>query len=104
MKVVNVTVYGGVEKAKRRGVVYCGRPSTLGNYAAPLKREEDREKVIAEYRQWLLDMIAENDDPVMDALRELNEDSILGCWCKPKLCHCDVIVEVWKDLKERGLL
>lgn len=104
MKVVNVTTYGGVEKAKRRGVIYCGRPSTLGNYAERLTKEEDRDKVIAAYRQWLLDMIAENDDPVMDALRELKEDSVLGCWCKPRACHCDVIVEVWTDLRRRGVL
>ncbi len=104
MMVVNVTTYGGVEKAKRRGVIYCGRPSCLGNYADTLKTEDDRPRVIAAYRQWLLDMIAENDDPVMDALRELKEDSILGCWCKPLACHCDVIVEVWTDLKARGVI
>ena len=104
MIVVNVSNYGGLEKAKRRGVTYCGRPSALGNHAAPLLKEEDRAKVIGEYRQWLLDMIAENDDPVMDALRELNEDTVLGCWCKPRLCHADVIVEVWTDLKAKGVI
>ncbi len=103
MRVVNVSAYGGVEKAKRRGVIYCGRPTTLGN-PKPLKCEADRPGDIEEYRQWLLTMIAENDDPVMDALRELKEDSILGCFCKPKACHCDVIVEVWTDLKARGVI
>ena len=103
MQVVNVNVYGGVKKAQRRGVIYCGRPTTLGN-PVELEREEDRPRVLQQYREWLLGMIAANDDPVLDALRELKEDSVLGCWCKPKACHCDVIVEVWKDLKARGVI
>lgn len=103
MQVVNVNVYGGVQKAKRRGVIYCGRPSTLGN-PEPLKSEDDREAAIERYRQWLLEMVEIGDEPVMDALRELQEDSILGCWCRPKACHCDVIVEVWRDLKQKGAI
>lgn len=103
MQVVNVNVYGGVEKAKRKGVHYCGRPSSLGN-PYPLKSEADRATVLEQYREWLLYMVADNDEPVMDALRELKEDSVLGCWCKPRACHCDIIVEIWTDLKARGLL
>lgn len=108
MQIINVKSYGGVEKAKRRGVTYCGRPSSLGN-PYPLDNEADRPKVIEQYREWLLAMIAENDDPVMDALKELNEFSVLGCWCKPVhvaagMCHCCVIVEVWKDLKVRKVI
>lgn len=103
MQVVNVSVYGGVEKAKRKGVVYCGRPSTLGNQY-PLKNEADRAAVLQQYREWLLFMVADNDEPVMDALRELKKDSVLGCWCKPKACHCDIIVEIWTDLKGRGVI
>jgi hypothetical protein len=108
MQVVNVSVYGGVEKAKKKGVIYCGRPSTLGN-PYPLKNEADRAAVLEQYREWLLFMVADNDEPVMDALRELNEDSVLGCWCKPHhvatgLCHCEIIIEVWKDLKARSVI
>lgn len=103
MQVVNVRSYGGADRAKRRGVIYCGRPSTLGN-PHELKSEADRTQVLEQYREWLLAMIAENDDPVMDALKELTEDSVLGCWCKPKACHCDIIVEVWKDLKARKVI
>lgn len=103
MQVVNVSVYGGVEKAKRKGVIYCGRPSTLGNQY-PLKSESERSQVLQQYREWLLFMVADNDEPVMDALRELKENSVLGCWCKPKACHCDIIIEVWNDLKARGIL
>lgn len=31
------------------------------------------------------------------AIMALSADAVLGCWCKPKACHCDVIVELWKE-------
>lgn len=34
---------------------------------------------------------------VRAAIMALPEDAVLGCWCKPKACHCDVIVELWYE-------
>ena len=48
----------------------------------------------------LLDMIAADESPsqISDKIKELPMDSILGCFCKPKACHCDVIEDVWWKL------
>lgn len=40
---------------------------------------------------------ARSDPRINGAIMALPEDAVLGCWCKPKACHCDVIVELWKE-------
>jgi hypothetical protein len=70
--------------------VYIGRPSMWGN---PFKEDDGgtRTKIIRQYKEWLMY------DPEAAELR-LNlhqlEGKTLGCWCKPKACHGDVIVEL----------
>lgn len=84
------------------GVVYCGRATRNGWRASPLgnpftlRPGVSRESVLARYRAWLLGRIAEGDAAVIAALEALTDDSVLGCWCRPLSCHCDVIVEVWE--------
>ena len=29
---------------------------------------------------------------------DLPENMILGCYCKPKNCHGDIIIKIWKEL------
>jgi hypothetical protein len=99
MKVVNVYTYGGVDKAKRAGVVYCGRPGPLGN-PFEIEGEVTREKAIDFYRRWLYDRLVEGDEKVIAALEALKEDSLLGCFCSPKKCHCDIIIKAWYWYKE----
>lgn len=67
--------------------VYIGRPSKWGN---PFKitGDETREQVIEKYRQWLL-----GNPILMSQLPEL-KGKVLGCWCKPKACHGDVLAEL----------
>lgn len=67
--------------------VYIGRPSKWGN---PFKVGVDgtREEVIDKYRQWI-----QTQPELMADLKELR-DKTLGCWCKPKSCHGDVLVEL----------
>jgi hypothetical protein len=74
--------------------VYVGRPGVLGN-PFEMKSEEDREKVIAEYRIWLWERIKERGKVFAELVRlkKLAEqgDVYPICWCKPKACHGDVI-------------
>ena len=52
---------------------------------------EERFRVLDQYKAYILrrpDLIA--------ALPEL-EGKILGCWCRPKPCHGDVLVELFKE-------
>lgn len=56
-----------------------------------------RSEVIAQYRQMVLsrpDMLAR--------LPEL-QGKVLGCWCKPKQCHADVLAELADGLQINGL-
>lgn len=68
--------------------VYIGRPSRWGNPYV-ITKERDRAWVLARYRRWLEGEIkAGRLDP-----REL-KGKILGCWCAPKPCHGDILVEL----------
>lgn len=93
-----------------RGAVYIGRPTPLGNPFV-LKREEDREKVYAQYTEWFNQKIRDEDpDVLMELIKLLNiarkGDLVLGCYCAPRRCHGDAIKQ-WIDNrlqqeKERG--
>ncbi len=67
--------------------VYIGRPSKWGN---PYKSGVDgtRSEVIARYKQYVL-----NTPELLDSIHEL-EGKKLACWCHPKSCHGDVLVEL----------
>lgn len=66
--------------------VYIGRPSIFGNpFIVGL--HGDRETVINLYRDSLTPSFKE-------LIREQCKGKILGCYCKPKACHGDVILEV----------
>ena len=100
--VVNVT---GLKGDARQGILYCGRlwagwpASALGN-PFRLKNVPDRRAALACYRSWLERKIRARDPAVLAALAEIQEDSVLGCWCFPKSCHADVIIEVWRKWKD----
>lgn len=67
--------------------VYIGRGSPWGN-PFHIGTDGSRSEVIAKYKEWIL-----NNDNLLQQLPELN-GKILGCWCKPKPCHGDVLVEL----------
>ena len=75
---------------KEKFDVFIGRPSKWGN---PFTiKKFGREKAISKYKEYLLrrkDLLAD--------LKEL-KGKTLGCYCKPKDCHGDVIIEVMKEL------
>lgn len=60
-----------------------GNPFVLRN-----DTDAERERVISEYREWL---VAQPE--LMGSLEELRGKR-LGCWCAPKRCHGDVLVEL----------
>lgn len=67
--------------------VYIGRPSKWGNPFV-VGRDGTREEVIAKFGRYLL-----SNDELMVALPELRGKT-LGCWCAPKPCHGDYLLEV----------
>ena len=83
----------------------CGRPSPLGN---PFKidAKNSREKVIAQYREWLLERLR-TDNPTTKAFLVLcdyyreNGELTLTCHCAPLSCHCDVIKEFIEEMMRK---
>ena len=76
---------------KEKYDVYIGRPSKWGN---PYSHKDDtlaefkvrtRKEAIDKYEQYLL-----NNPNLIADLHEL-KGKILGCWCKPKTCHGDIL-------------
>lgn len=72
---------------KEKFDVYIGRGSKWGNPFV-IDKDGTRKEVIEKYRKWIL----KNDDLLKD-LHEL-KGTILGCWCGPKACHGDVLIEL----------
>jgi uncharacterized protein DUF4326 len=105
VKVINLKGKG--MKPNDPSVVYCGRQMYGGWRRSPLcnpfkaPRDGTHEEVIAKFRVYLLERIEAGDTAITAALDALTTDSVLACWCKPKPCHCDVIVEVWKQRREQ---
>jgi len=77
-------------------VVRIDRRTLFGN---PFKMhsESDRDLVIARYRVWFYARIV-RDREFRRAVLSLRGKK-LGCWCAPKSCHGDVIVE-WLNQNE----
>lgn len=86
---------------KEKFDVYIGRPSKWGNpftHIADRKTKAEfivssREEAISKYREWIL-----TQPNLLNDLHEL-KDKTLGCWCKPKSCHGDVLLELIKERK-----
>jgi len=72
--------------------VYIGRPSKWGNPFS-IGKDGDRDEVIAKYRAWI-----QTQPELLAALPELKR-KIVGCWCAPKACHGDVLMEMVEGLE-----
>ena len=74
--------------------VYIGRPSKWGNPFSHLPntlaefRVSSREEAVGKYEEWL-----RTQPDLMASLPELRGKR-LGCWCKPKACHGDVLARL----------
>ena len=102
MQIVNVKSLGGVRAARKAGAVYCGRGSLLGN-PFRIGKEGTRAEVIAKYRRWLWQQLTTaGKRKVQQALEALCEDSVLGCHCSPRPCHCQVIERAWRWWMREG--
>jgi hypothetical protein len=79
-----------VNRRKESFDIYIGRPSKWGN---PFEIGKDgiREEIIEKYRQWIL--------AKPELLKQLPElyGKRLGCYCKPKACHGDVLKELAEE-------
>jgi len=124
MKIVNVKKYRG-------DYVYCGR-SGYGKVGCvlhnPFSHEpkakaiqvKDRDAAIEAFRVYLWAALHNaatvqiedvgsvriqiNRLQVLAFLKTLDEESVLGCYCSPLRCHCEVIASCWEWLKRTNQL
>lgn len=82
-----------LRRGELEGFVYIGRPSKWGNPFA-IGKDGNREEVIEKYRTYMMEQ-----SPIL--FGELAElvGKMLVCYCKPKACHGDVLVE-WAEAYE----
>ena len=67
--------------------VYIGRPSKWGN-PFEIGKHGDRETVIKKYKEWIL-----TQSDLMASVSDLR-GKVLGCWCYPKNCHGNILVQL----------
>lgn len=75
--------------------VYIGRPSKWGNPFV-ISKDSSREEVVKKYREWLLGQRSAPGNRARPTLEEAKKElkgKVLGCWCSPKICHGDVLVQ-----------
>jgi len=76
--------------------IYIGRPQKWGNPFSHLNgtlakyKVNSREEAIASYKEWITNGEGQY---LLKDLHEL-KGKTLGCWCKPKACHGDVLIEL----------
>jgi hypothetical protein len=70
--------------------LYIGRPSKWGNPFL-IGKDGNRKQVINMYRAYII-----TTPELLNSLHELKGQN-LGCWCYPKLCHGDVLIELYKE-------
>lgn len=94
-----------VNKYKTDYDVYIGRGSQFGN---PFSTKESKkivymvstkEEAIEKYKQMWLKRLQEKPELSKRLLLTL-KGKRLGCFCKPKACHGDVLVELIRSIEE----
>ena len=78
--------------------VYGGRPGPFGN---PFSHKADtlaqyqvasRDEAVERHAEWFLS----NPDLIKRVKREMT-GKVIGCWCAPKRCHCDIYAKVCNE-------
>ncbi len=90
-----------VNKNKEKYDVYIGRGSKWGNPFTHIKDKttkaefivDSRKEAIKQYKEWIL-----TKPELLNCLHEL-DGRVLGCYCKPKSCHGDILIELIKEKK-----
>ena len=84
-------VYNKYHKNAPKDAVYVGRPSKWGNPFV-IGKDGTRAEVIEKYRKFIWDHVFTSDLFMAD-LRELKGKDLV-CYCAPKPCHADILLEI----------
>lgn len=89
-------VYNKHRKDAPQDAVYVGRPTKWGNPFSHLPstaakfKVKTREEAIQRYTQWLFSKEPSEFQQIKQELRGKD----LVCWCAPKPCHADILLEI----------
>jgi hypothetical protein len=72
---------------KEKFDVYIGRPGPWGNPFV-IGKDGTRDEVIQKYKEWIV-----TQELLMQEVHTL-KGKVLSCWCWPKKCHGDVLIEL----------
>jgi hypothetical protein len=101
-QVANFKTYGSIQALNQAfgdRWLYIGRENDYAGLeqsplANPFKRGDfggQRGATLPHYRSWLWQQIQTGDEAVLEALRAIDEQTVLICWCHPHPCHGDVV-------------
>ena len=88
------TTVVNLKTCKDKDVVRIDRTTFFCNPFV-MRTETDRPEVLRKYRKYFYDRLRK--DPVFRRKVLELKGKKLGCWCKPKACHGDVILEYLKQ-------
>jgi len=80
--------------------IYIGRRMTMGGWNLPqskwanpfpVKKESERADALRKYEEWI------RTQPHLIASLEELRGKRLGCWCKPKACHGDILIRLMDE-------
>lgn len=86
-RVPNFTLYIGRE--------WAGLPLSKWNNPYHIWQCGTVERCLSQYEYHI-----RNSPELMAALHEL-DDQVLGCWCHPKRCHGDILIQLRKEQLEQ---
>jgi ribonuclease HI len=112
-QVVNFKAYGSIarlDEAFGQRWRYIGRHNpAVGLAQSPLAnpfvaRVRGRGETLERYRTWLWQRIQAGDTAVLNALRAIDSETVLVCYCHPAPCHGDVVLAAanWLRQQESG--
>jgi hypothetical protein len=76
--------------------IYIGRGSIYGNPYTHIKNRDTKAEFIVETRKDAIEKYKEyllNNPELLEQIKKL-KNKTLGCFCKPKSCHGDIIKEI----------
>ena len=88
MKIVNIN--------KESCTHYAGRGSIFGN-PFEIGKDGTRHEVCEKYEPY-----ARNNPDLLEEIRKLPEDAVLGCFCLPKECHCAKIIKLKNEMRNQN--
>jgi hypothetical protein len=82
-----------IDRTTKWGNPFSHREGTKAKYKVSSRRE-----AIQKYSEWVL-----TQPELMNSLHEL-KNKTLGCHCKPKACHGDILVKMVLDMNSVDIL